>query len=218
MEKKKLSIKGDEYDFFYDDRNNMWRVIENSSIIKGQVIDLEIDLTNFTGQLDWQEVERFIESMKNNNSLHSERIEDAKEVLQSFFKSINKGVYDNIFFEHIKFNLSGIYFKGSCKNVNLIDKFEYDYFFFPQYSKDPYQGRSLTARRTVLKRWRHRPSDCHAGVAPFNYQSGSSIRGRPGVSQHARKRLKSLFHLGAMAAIRVKGEIQEYYGAGRPAT
>lgn len=52
---------------------------------------------------------------------------------------------------------------------------------------------------------------CHAGVAPFNYQSGSSVRGRPGVSQHARKRLKSLFHLGAMAAIRVKGELQDYY-------
>lgn len=29
---------------------------------------------------------------------------------------------------------------------------------------------------------------CHAGVAPFAYQSGSSVRGRPGVSQHARKR------------------------------
>lgn len=52
---------------------------------------------------------------------------------------------------------------------------------------------------------------CHAGVAPFNYQSGSSVRGRPGVSQHARKRLKSLFHLAAMAAIRAKGELQDYY-------
>ncbi|MFN8347867.1 MAG: transposase [Spirosomataceae bacterium] len=52
---------------------------------------------------------------------------------------------------------------------------------------------------------------CHAGVAPFNYQSGSSVRGRPGVSQHARKRLKSLFHLGAMSAIRAKGELQDYY-------
>ncbi|MBC3795365.1 IS110 family transposase [Spirosoma utsteinense] len=52
---------------------------------------------------------------------------------------------------------------------------------------------------------------CHAGVAPFNYQSGSSVRGRPGVSQHARKRLKSLFHLGAMSAIRMKGELQDYY-------
>lgn len=27
---------------------------------------------------------------------------------------------------------------------------------------------------------------CHAGVAPFEYKSGSSVRGRPGVSQHAR--------------------------------
>lgn len=49
---------------------------------------------------------------------------------------------------------------------------------------------------------------CHAGVAPFNYQSGSSVRGRAGASQHARKRLKSLFHLGAMAAIRARGELQ----------
>lgn len=49
---------------------------------------------------------------------------------------------------------------------------------------------------------------CHAGVAPFEYKSGSSVRGRPGVSQHARKRLKSLFHLSAMSAIQVK--------AGRP--
>lgn len=52
---------------------------------------------------------------------------------------------------------------------------------------------------------------CHAGVAPFEYRSGSSVRGRPGVSQHARKRLKSLFHLGAMSAIQVKGELQDYY-------
>ena len=26
---------------------------------------------------------------------------------------------------------------------------------------------------------------CHAGVAPFDYKSGTSVRGRPGVSQHA---------------------------------
>jgi len=52
---------------------------------------------------------------------------------------------------------------------------------------------------------------CHAGVAPFEYKSGTSVRSRPGVSQHARKRLKSLFHLAAMAAIRVKGEIKDYY-------
>ena len=52
---------------------------------------------------------------------------------------------------------------------------------------------------------------CHAGVAPFEYKSGSSVRGKTSVSQHARKRLKSLFHLGAMSAIRMKGELQDYY-------
>lgn len=60
---------------------------------------------------------------------------------------------------------------------------------------------------------------CHAGVAPFEYKSGSSVRGKTRVSQHARLRLKSLFHLGAMSAIRMKGELQNYYkrkvGAGK---
>ena len=52
---------------------------------------------------------------------------------------------------------------------------------------------------------------CHAGVAPFEHRSGTSIRGKSKVSQHARKRLKYVFHLAAMSAIRVKGERQDYY-------
>lgn len=42
-------------------------------------------------------------------------------------------------------------------------------------------------------------------------RSGSSIRGKTRVNRHARLRLKSLFHLGAMSAIRMKGELQDYY-------
>ena len=52
---------------------------------------------------------------------------------------------------------------------------------------------------------------CHAGVAPFEYKSGSSVRGRTRVNRHARLRLKSLFHLGAMSAVRMKGELRTYY-------
>lgn len=52
---------------------------------------------------------------------------------------------------------------------------------------------------------------CHAGLAPFEYRSGTSVRGKTRVSQHARKRLKSLFHMGAMSAIQVKGDIRDYY-------
>lgn len=52
---------------------------------------------------------------------------------------------------------------------------------------------------------------CHAGVAPFEYRSGSRVRSKTRVSQHARLRLKSLFHLGALSAVGMKGELQAYY-------
>jgi transposase len=52
---------------------------------------------------------------------------------------------------------------------------------------------------------------CHAGVAPFEYRSGTSIRGKTKVSHQARKRLKALIHMGTMSAIQVKGDLQDYY-------
>lgn len=52
---------------------------------------------------------------------------------------------------------------------------------------------------------------CHAGVAPFEYRSGTSIRGKTRVSHQARKRLKALFHLGAMSCIRKESELRTYY-------
>jgi transposase len=52
---------------------------------------------------------------------------------------------------------------------------------------------------------------CHAGVVPFAYQSGSSVRGKTKVSPKADKKLKRLLHLAAMTAIRIKGELQQYY-------
>ena len=139
MEKKTLNIKGFEYEFFYDEQINTWRIIESQSIIDGYILDIEINLTNYNAVFNWQEIEKFIESLKNNNSLYVERIADAKEVLKSLFKSINKKVYDNDFFNYFEFNISGIDFKGYCNNINLNDKFEYDCFFFTQYTKEPYR-------------------------------------------------------------------------------
>ena len=52
---------------------------------------------------------------------------------------------------------------------------------------------------------------CYCGVVPFQHQSGSSIRGRTRVSHLANKKLKTLLHLAAMAAIKAKGELQQYY-------
>ena len=90
MEKKQIKVKNIEYDFFYDENLNMWRIIESPNFIEGHYIDMEIDLGNFTSGLDWLEVEKFIETMKNNNSLYVDRINDSKQVLKALFHSINK--------------------------------------------------------------------------------------------------------------------------------
>jgi transposase len=53
---------------------------------------------------------------------------------------------------------------------------------------------------------------CHAGVAPFKYDSGSSVRSRSKVSNRADKSIKALLHMAALSvATRMKGELHEYY-------
>lgn len=52
---------------------------------------------------------------------------------------------------------------------------------------------------------------CYVGVAPFERTSGSSVRGKTATSSLANHRLKSLLKLAALAAIRVPGDLQDYY-------
>lgn len=52
---------------------------------------------------------------------------------------------------------------------------------------------------------------CHTGCAPFPHSSGTSISGRAKVSHKADKRLKSLLHQCALAAISAKGDLRDYY-------
>ena len=52
---------------------------------------------------------------------------------------------------------------------------------------------------------------CYAGVAPFPYQSGTSIRGRNKVHPLADKKLKSLLNMGAICAVRHDREMKAYY-------
>lgn len=52
---------------------------------------------------------------------------------------------------------------------------------------------------------------CYAGVAPFEYSSGSSIRGRTKVSHFANKKLKALLNMGALTAKKVDKELGLYY-------
>jgi len=52
---------------------------------------------------------------------------------------------------------------------------------------------------------------CYAGVAPFPYQSGTSIKGRTKVHPLADKKLKSLLNMCAIVAVRYDKELKTYY-------
>ena len=58
-----------------------------------------------------------------------------------------------------------------------------------------------------------RKFSCHAGVAPFQYTSGSSVHSKSRVSQRADKSIKSLLHMASLVvATRMKeGEMRDYY-------
>ncbi len=52
---------------------------------------------------------------------------------------------------------------------------------------------------------------CYSGIAPFEYSSGSSIKGRSRVSHLANKKAKSLLSMGAINAIRHDRELKAYF-------
>ena len=52
---------------------------------------------------------------------------------------------------------------------------------------------------------------CYSGIAPFDYQSGTSIRGKTQVSPLANQQIKKMLHLAAMCAAHYDPELKEYY-------
>ncbi len=66
-----------------------------------------------------------------------------------------------------------------------------------------------TENFTKFENWRKFASYC--GVAPFPYQSGTSIKGRNRVSQLANKKIKALIHMCAITAIQHNPEMKSYY-------
>lgn len=51
----------------------------------------------------------------------------------------------------------------------------------------------------------------YAGVAPFEYSSGSSVKGRSRVNKMANKELKRLLHMCAISSIRYSSEMKDYF-------
>lgn len=52
---------------------------------------------------------------------------------------------------------------------------------------------------------------CYCGVAPFEFTSGSSVRGRTRVSHLANKKLKALLTMCALNTIKKTNELKDYY-------
>jgi transposase len=52
---------------------------------------------------------------------------------------------------------------------------------------------------------------CYAGIAPFEYTSGTSIRGRTKVSHMADKKMKALLSMAALSAKKWDPELNQYY-------
>ncbi|MEM9885205.1 MAG: transposase [Bacteroidota bacterium] len=52
---------------------------------------------------------------------------------------------------------------------------------------------------------------CQAGIVPFEHRSGTSVYKAASLSNMADHELKNLLHLAALAAIRVEGELKNYY-------
>lgn len=69
----------------------------------------------------------------------------------------------------------------------------------------------ITSTNNSTKFDNARKFNCYAGIAPFKYESGSSIRRRSRISHLANKDAKALLNLAASSAIRSNGELKKYY-------
>jgi transposase len=52
---------------------------------------------------------------------------------------------------------------------------------------------------------------CYSGVAPFVYESGTSIRGKTGVSKFANGELKRTLHMAAISSVQHNPDLHAYY-------
>lgn len=69
----------------------------------------------------------------------------------------------------------------------------------------------LIATNEFLKFSSAKKFACYAGLAPFEHSSGTSLKGKDRVSSLANRKVKGLLFLPALAAVKYKGELRDYY-------
>lgn len=137
MKKEKIIVNNSDFEFFFDERLNMWRIIENPNIIEGYTLDIEIDLKNQEESFDITQISSFVEYIKSNQEIIYQNINDAKFVLLSFFQTLYRNTFDKEVLNNIDFNFVGIDYKGHSKTYP--EKFRYDFQLYPFYKNDQYK-------------------------------------------------------------------------------
>lgn len=66
-----------------------------------------------------------------------------------------------------------------------------------------------TCNFTRFDTWRR--FSCYSGIAPFEHQSGTSVKGKTQVCPIANRQIKMLLHLSAICALHTDTELREYY-------
>ena len=150
---KTITIKGVAYELWLDERLNMWRMIESKLLIDNYAVDLEIDIANLDGVVNWTEIANFIQYIAYDRQRVNKNIEAAQFALNAFFTALYREVDDEPFLDldHIVFELAGIDYKGRCKNSNQKNSIEYDFFFCPRYVKDPYRDIGTCPWRAIFR-------------------------------------------------------------------
>lgn len=77
-------------------------------------------------------------------------------------------------------------------------------------------GKVLAAMLLVYTHGFNRLTDsrklaCYSGVAPFVYESGTSIRGKTGVSKFANNELKKVLHMAAISSVQHNPDLRQYF-------
>lgn len=67
----------------------------------------------------------------------------------------------------------------------------------------------VTKGFTAFRNWRKLA--CYAGIAPFEYSSGSSIKGKTKINHLANKKIKTLLHMCALNAKKWDQQLKQYY-------
>jgi len=77
-------------------------------------------------------------------------------------------------------------------------------------------GKVLAAMLLVYTHGFHRMNDgrklaCYSGVAPFAYESGTTIKGKTGVSKFANNQIKQVLHMAAISSVQHNADLKIYF-------